>query len=117
MLPLMMIVFSLIVIGTLFYALFEGWSYVDAFYFTVMTLTTVGYGDMFPTTPLTKIFTVFYVLVGVYMIFYALTLFTRYYIDKKTPSIHRAVTQSLEHMVHRHRRKGEVVLKVKEENR
>jgi voltage-gated potassium channel Kch len=37
---------------------------VDAYYFTVITLATIGYGDFSPTTPLTKIFTTFYVFVG-----------------------------------------------------
>jgi len=54
-----------------------------------------------------------YVLIGVYMLFYGLRIFTEYYFEKKSPNIHRAVTQSLEHMVHRHKHKGDVVLKVK----
>jgi voltage-gated potassium channel len=32
--------------GTVFYSLEEGWSVVDAFYFSVTTLTTVGLGDL-----------------------------------------------------------------------
>lgn len=51
--------------GTLFYWRAEGWSVLDALYFSVMTLTTVGYGDLTPTTAASKIFTIFYVLVGV----------------------------------------------------
>ena len=34
--------------GTLFYRTVEGWSIVDAFYFSVTTLTTVGLGDLAP---------------------------------------------------------------------
>lgn len=51
--------------GTLFYARIEGWSLLDAFYFSVITLTTVGYGDLSPTTPISKIFTVIYILLGI----------------------------------------------------
>ena len=51
--------------GTFFYRYAEGWSYLDSFYFSVITLTTVGYGDLSPSTPLSKIFTMFYLMVGI----------------------------------------------------
>lgn len=51
--------------GTVFYARVEGWSLLDAFYFSFITLTTIGYGDLVPTTPLSKIFTILYVAVGI----------------------------------------------------
>lgn len=56
---------TVIAVGTWFCARQEGWSAVDSLYFTVMTLTTVGYGDLHPTTPATKLFTVFFVLIGI----------------------------------------------------
>jgi voltage-gated potassium channel len=51
--------------GTVFYSLVEGWSPLDAFYFSVTTLTTVGFGDPVPTTAWGKLFTVFYIFVGI----------------------------------------------------
>jgi hypothetical protein len=51
-------------VGTLFYHLVEGFRWLDAFYFSVITLTTTGYGDLSPTSDLGKIFTVVYILVG-----------------------------------------------------
>ncbi len=50
--------------GTIFYSLEEDWSVVDAFYFSVTTLTTVGLGDLAPTTTVGKLFTVVYILTG-----------------------------------------------------
>ncbi len=44
-----LVVFTLLS-GTLFYRAVEGWSTVDAFYFSVTTLTTVGLGDIAPST-------------------------------------------------------------------
>ncbi len=43
----------------------EDWGWVDSVYFTVITLTTVGYGDLNPTTAGSKLFTVALVLVGI----------------------------------------------------
>jgi voltage-gated potassium channel len=51
--------------GTAFYRDVEGWSLLDSFYFSAITLATVGYGDLVPTTPGGKLFTVFYVFAGV----------------------------------------------------
>ena len=38
--------------GTLFYRYAEGWSVLDSLYFSVITLTTVGYGDLSPSSSL-----------------------------------------------------------------
>ena len=54
----------LLLVGTIFYTKVEGWSPLDSFYFTVVTLATVGYGDFAPTTPESKIFTVVYIFLG-----------------------------------------------------
>ena len=51
--------------GTDFYSLVEGLRLVDALYLSVVTLTTVGYGDIAPRTDVGKLFTAVYVLVGV----------------------------------------------------
>jgi voltage-gated potassium channel len=54
--------------GTLFYRTVEGWSIVDAFYFSVTTLTTVGLGDIAPVTTLGRLFTVVYIFAGLGLI-------------------------------------------------
>jgi voltage-gated potassium channel len=57
-------VLGTLVSGTIFYSLQEGWSVVDAFYFSVTTLTTVGLGDLTPKTTIGKLFTVIYIFAG-----------------------------------------------------
>ena len=42
----------------------QGWSWLDAFYFCVISLSTVGFGDFSPTTPESKIFTIIYIFLG-----------------------------------------------------
>ena len=55
---------SALLVGTITYHYLEGWSLIDALYFSVITLATVGYGDLTPTTPIAKIFTIIYVING-----------------------------------------------------
>lgn len=50
--------------GTIFYHSVEGWSWLDSLYFSVTTLTTVGYGDLSPHTNFGKIFTMLFIMVG-----------------------------------------------------
>jgi voltage-gated potassium channel len=61
---LLALVISLLVSGTTFFTLVEGWSVLDSFYFSVTTLTTVGFGDPAPATAAGKIFTIVYIFVG-----------------------------------------------------
>ena len=54
-----------LITGTLFYRWSEGWGIVDALYFSVVTLTTIGYGDLVPTSTVAKLFTVMYSFIGI----------------------------------------------------
>ena len=55
----------LMVTATIVYRIAEDWSWVDSFYFSAIAVTTVGFGDLSPTTDVTKLFTVFYIFVGI----------------------------------------------------
>lgn len=56
---------SWVALGTLIYSLREGWSIVDSLYFSVMTLTTIGYGDFSPTSSGMRLYTVVYSIMGI----------------------------------------------------
>ena len=64
---------SLILIATIFYWLVEGWSLLDAAYFSVVTIATVGFGDLAPHTTLGKIFTIGYIVSGIGIFVAAIT--------------------------------------------
>ena len=69
-----------ICLGTVIYHYLEEWSYVDSLYFSVVTLTTVGYGDFTPQTDAGKLFTVFYIIIGVGIILaFINTVFNHYF--------------------------------------
>lgn len=59
------IALSILITGAIFYHEVEKLSWLDAFYFCTITLTTVGYGDITPHTDAGKLFTIFYVLAGI----------------------------------------------------
>jgi hypothetical protein len=56
---------TLLISGAIIYSAEEGWTVIDSLYFCVMTLSTVGQGELHPTTNLSKLFTILYVVVGV----------------------------------------------------
>jgi voltage-gated potassium channel len=61
----------LLALGTAGYELIEGWSFFDALYMTVITLTTVGFGEVHPLSHGGRAFTVFLSLGGIFTLFYA----------------------------------------------
>ncbi|MBN1786015.1 MAG: two pore domain potassium channel family protein [Candidatus Methanofastidiosa archaeon] len=54
-----------LLMGTVFYRIVEGWGWGNSLYFSVITLTTVGYGDYSPQTGLGRLFTIFYLVIGI----------------------------------------------------
>ena len=56
---------TMVGVGTVVYHVLEGWSFLNSLYFSVVTLATVGFGDLTPTTDLAKLFTVGYITVGI----------------------------------------------------
>jgi hypothetical protein len=55
---------ALLLTGTIFYWRAEDWTVIQALYFSVVTLTTIGYGDLHPTSAGTQIFTIIYIFTG-----------------------------------------------------
>jgi len=62
---LLALAITVVILGTVVFHLLEKWSWIDSLYFTVITLATVGYGDLTPTTPVGKLFAVIFVISGV----------------------------------------------------
>jgi len=50
--------------GACVYWTLEPWSYLHSLYFCFVTLSTVGFGDFLPSSPWSKVFTIFYTISG-----------------------------------------------------
>lgn len=72
--------------GTIFYTTVEKFSVVDALYFSVSTLATVGYGDFVPKTTVGKLFTIVYMFVGIGVFVALFTQIARNVIKAKPPT-------------------------------
>lgn len=60
---------ALLALGTLAFHLVEGWNLLDAFYMAMMTLTTVGYGEVHPLSRAGQVLAAAYMMVGVLAVF------------------------------------------------
>jgi len=58
----------MVCLGTVVYHFVEKFSWLDSYYFSVVTLATVGYGDLTPVTTIGKLFTTVYIFTGVGLI-------------------------------------------------
>ena len=56
---------TLLVGATFFYWRVEGWSVIDSLYFSIMTMSTIGYGDLVPTTTFSKLFTIMFAILSI----------------------------------------------------
>ena len=72
----------LLFIGVVGFRVMSNYSWVDAIYMTVITVTTVGFGEVHPLDPQAKIFTVFLILTSIVIVGYAFKIITEYIISK-----------------------------------
>jgi voltage-gated potassium channel len=75
---------ALLLTGTIFYWRAEDWTFIQALYFSVVTLTTIGYGDFTPTSAGTQIFTIIYILTGLGVFVALLASVAEQYIKQKS---------------------------------
>jgi uncharacterized membrane protein YfcA len=82
---LLVLVVVLLLVGTLFYMRWEHWTWIDALLFCVVTLTTIGYGNITPTHTGTKLFTVFYIFIGIGILLAFIERVARNALTKRQP--------------------------------
>ncbi|MEE4113632.1 MAG: potassium channel protein [Desulfobacteraceae bacterium] len=74
---------ALILIGTGGYMIIEGWSVDDAIYMTIITLATVGYGEVHQVSGVGRIFTIFLIVAGVGYFMYVVGLLVQFLVEDR----------------------------------
>ena len=72
----------LLCIGVVGFKLMTNYSWIDSLYMTVITITTVGFGEVAPLDEESKIFTIFLILASVIIVGYAIKVITEYILTK-----------------------------------
>lgn len=80
---IVILVFSTLTLGTAGYMLLSEYSFIDALYMTVITVTTVGFGELRPFSVQEKVFTIFLILTSITVFGYAISAFSEYLVSGK----------------------------------
>ena len=84
-----LIVISLITIGTIGYILIEHFNFIDALYMTVITVGTVGFREVGELSLYGKIFTIILILISMGVLAYSFSLITSYFIEGEIGNLYR----------------------------
>jgi potassium channel subfamily K len=89
-------IFAYLGVAVLAYSLvFEKWPIVDSIYFATVTFTTIGYGDLAPTSDASRLFTAFFALAGIAAFGIALGVLGSNLIEAQTHAMDRASEMSI----------------------
>ncbi|MEL6143385.1 MAG: potassium channel family protein, partial [Bacteroidota bacterium] len=82
---------GIILVGTLGFRLIEHYGWIDSLYMAVITISTVGFGELEPLSQAGRLFVSFYVIINVAVFAYVLASFSYYVIEGKVfESMHEA---------------------------
>ncbi len=70
--------------GVFGYRFLSDYSWVDAFYMTIITVTTVGFSEVRPLDPQAKVFTVFLIITSVFIFAFAISVITEYVLSRNS---------------------------------
>jgi voltage-gated potassium channel len=76
-----------LLLGTMGYAIIEGWDILDAIYMTVITITTVGFGEVRTVSPAGRVFTIALICMGMGIIAYTLGMVAQVMVEFQVRSI------------------------------
>jgi voltage-gated potassium channel len=91
--------------GVFGYRFISEYSWVDAFYMTVITITTVGFGEVIPLDDVDKLFTSILILSSIFILAYAISVITEYMLSKnnignlREKRIHKIIHSMKDHVI------------------
>lgn len=86
---LIFLLLAVYTLGTVGYVLIEGWDWMDAFYMTAITLTTVGFGEVQTLSPIGRLYTIFLIIIGIGGVSYSFVLIGQYVVENSFSSLSR----------------------------
>lgn len=96
---------GLLMAGILGFMIIEGFSFFDAYYMTIITIATVGYGEIHPLTTGGRIFTSFLIITSFGTFAYAVSTITRFVTDGefnrffKNKKVNSAIEKLTDHVI------------------
>ncbi len=92
-----------VLIGVIGFRFFSNYTWVDALYMTVITMSTVGFGEVEPLNDNAKLFTVFLISTSVAIFAYTVSVITEYIVSKNDPKrVQYRKTQKMIHQIENH---------------
>ena len=89
----LVIVLMWIFVGTFIFWNIENWTVIDSFYFSVSSLTTVGYGDLTPSTQFGKLVAALYILFGVGIVLASLGVIGKDFLNREETRLKRSYSR------------------------
>lgn len=89
-----LILIGLSIIGTVGYVYIDGYSWLNALYMTIITVGTVGFGEIQPLSDAGKLFTIFLIIASIGTVAYYITMVTRLLLDGEWRRQYRLFRQS-----------------------
>ncbi|SRX54752.1 TrkA family potassium uptake protein [Aequorivita sp. CIP111184] len=88
--------------GVLGFRLFSEYSWIDSFYMTVITITTVGYGEVMPLSPSEKVFVSLLIISSIFIVGYSISVTTEYILSKNIGILRQKKVQKKLESMHDH---------------
>lgn len=100
-----LLIVSMLAMGVFGFRFFAEYSWTDAVYMTMITISTVGFGEVQPLNETAKIFTVILILVSVVVLGYAISIITEYILSRsnfeliKQRSVQKKIDKMSNHVI------------------
>lgn len=92
-------------ISTVVFHYSENWSWLDSVYFSVSTITTTGYGDLYPKSTAGKVYNIFFLLASCVLILMFINTMNQHYNSRKEKKDlydlrHKKLAKQIDHKLH-----------------